>query len=57
VLALLVVLLLLLLALGARLEDSFGLGSLGGGLFLGRLAAGEAAGAEGAAEGENGETA
>jgi hypothetical protein len=41
------------LALGASLENPFGFGLLGGGLFLGRLAADKAAGAEGAAEGED----
>jgi len=49
--------LLLGLALGAGLEDPFGFRLLGRGLFLRRLAAGQGSGAEGAAEGEDGETA
>lgn len=43
------------LALGAGLEDLFGFGLFGGGLFLGRRAAGEAGGGEGAAEAKRGE--
>jgi hypothetical protein len=50
----LVVVLAVRLALGAGLEDSCGFGLLGGGLFLGRLAASEAAGTDGAAERKHG---
>src|SRR4051794_10283977 len=40
------------LALGAGFEDGVGFGPLGGGLFLGRLAARQGSGADRAAEGE-----
>jgi len=45
------VVLTLRLALGAGLEDSLRFGLLGGSLFLRRLAAGKAAGADRSAEG------